>query len=169
MSLSSWVIIGQDSRLVPVRHQTLTWTSAPSRQLDPQEHNWWNFNRKTYIFSQKKCKTVKCGLFSQGFYMDPWKLGIGIESVDISFICLQFVFRDGEVSTDRPISEGHNRVIIRAIKQSTEATVKKLIHIPWTKLLPFHIFTFSNAFSWMKSFVFRFLRVQLTISQHGFR
>ena len=46
---------------------------------------------------------------------------------------------------------------------------------PWTKWPPFWRTTSSNAFSWMKSFVFwfefhwsLFLRVQLTINEHWF-
>ena len=50
-----------------------------------------------------------------------------------------------------------------------------LTHLPWDKMATISQTTFSNAFSWMKSFVFQvnfhwnlFLRVQLTISQHWF-
>ena len=51
-----------------------------------------------------------------------------------------------------------------------------LTHLPLDKMAAISQTTFSNAFSWMKSFVFwfkfrrsLFLRVQLTISQHWFR
>ena len=51
-----------------------------------------------------------------------------------------------------------------------------LTHLPLDKMVAISQTTFSNAFSWMKSFVFwfefhwsLFLRVQLTICQHWFR
>ena len=49
----------------------------------------------------------------------------------------------------------------------------QLTHLPLDKMAAVSLMTFSNALSWMKSFVFRFrfhwslfLRVQLTITQH---
>ena len=53
---------------------------------------------------------------------------------------------------------------------------KYLTHLPLNKMASISQTIFSNAFSWMKSFVFwfkfhwnLFLRVQLTIIQHWFR
>ena len=54
----------------------------------------------------------------------------------------------------------------------TSLSYLSLTHLPLRKMAAISLTTFSNAFSWMKSFVFRFrfhwslfLRVQLTISQ----
>ena len=76
-----------------------------------------------------------------------------------------------------PMRFKHVEIVIKYIVNVSKITARqRLTQISLDKVAAISQTTFSNAFSWMKSFVFRlkfhwslFLKVQLIISQHWFR
>ena len=66
----------------------------------------------------------------------------------------------------RQISKGYEHSSTQYCRLRQDST---LTYLPLDKIAAISQTTFSNAFSWMKSFVFWFLKVQITIFQHWFR
>ena len=146
------------------------------------DNTWYTYSIKSWFpypcyritkrISDKTCRSIRCVLSTvvivcvpNGF-MDPCDL-IHPTFFGVSFPDLWLVRLHQQQWTPKSKMSviNHNKI----------QSCQRLTHLPLDKMVAISQTTFSNAFSWMKSFAFRFKfhwslfqRVQSTINQHWF-
>ena len=126
----------------------------------PRNKLKWNHNRNSYIFTQENAlESAVCKMVATSFRP---------QCVKVSIKPFSFVNNNNQL--------GVIFFQLKLVKDAEWLSGNRFTYLPLDKMATNSQMIYSDAFSWMTTFVFwlqfhqsLFLRVQLTISQHWFK